>query len=79
MKKYKILLLYMTRTRKHKKGGGFWDSLTGLGNSISEGATNLWNKTKNAYSSETTPTSSYSGGNRSKKYGGKRRRRNHKR
>jgi hypothetical protein len=68
-------------TRRHLRGG-FADSLgqtfSNLGNSISQGATNLWNTTKKGVSSLTTSSSSststpynyvtpYRGGKRSRK------------
>ena len=43
--------------RKHRNRrtmkGGFWDTLSGWGSSISTGASSLWDKTKNATSSAT--------------------------
>ena len=47
--------------RRHKKmKGGFWDTLSGWGTSISEGASSAWNKTKNATtSSYSSPTPTY--------------------
>jgi hypothetical protein len=50
-----------TRTRNIKSGGGLFDSISSGWNSLSQGASNLWDKTKrgaeNAYASATTSTS----------------------
>ena len=52
------------RTRNIKSGGGLFDSISSGWNSLSQGASNLWDKTKrgaeNAYASATTSTSASS-------------------
>jgi hypothetical protein len=53
--------------RKTMKGGGFLETLSNLGNSISQGATTLWEKTKNYTSSITTRSSNYTGGRRTRR------------
>ena len=69
------------RSRKNMRGG-FLDSLSntlsGWSSSLSQGATNMWSKTKNAMSSTSTTPSSYqssSSYNATSTYGGRRRRR----
>lgn len=53
--------------RRTMKGGGFLDTLSNLGNSISQGATSLWEKTKNYTSSITTSSSNYTGGRKTRR------------
>jgi hypothetical protein len=53
--------------RRTMKGGGFLESLSNLGNSISQGATTLWEKTKNYTSSITSSSSNYTGGRRTRR------------
>ena len=58
----------MPRRHRHRRRtmkGGFFDALSSWGSSISQGASNIWDKTKNAASSATsgltgTPSSTYS-------------------
>jgi hypothetical protein len=42
------------RHRRRTMKGGFWDTLSGWGSSISSSATGLWQKTKDATSSATS-------------------------
>ena len=53
--------------RKTMKGGGFLETLSNLGNSISQSANTLWEKTKNYTSSITTGSSNYTGGRRTRR------------
>lgn len=64
-----------TRTRKCKRGGGFSDTLSSLGNSLSQSASSLWQKTKSGVSS----LSNSVGSTTSTMTGGKRRHRRHRR
>lgn len=73
--------------RKHRNRrtmkGGFWDTLTGWGSSISTGASSLWDKTKKATSSATASltgspkpyTTTYAQPMQTYTYGGRRTRR----
>lgn len=76
----------MPRRHRHRhrtmRGGGFWDTLSSWGSSVSQGASSMWEKTKNATSSLTgsTPSTTYSNTSyqapmTTSTYGGKRSRR----
>jgi hypothetical protein len=69
-----FLTLYIIMPKRHKKGGGFLDTLSNWGNSVSQSASSLWNKTKNTYSSTPSYTPSYTSST-STYMGGKSRRR----
>ena len=65
------------RNKNRTMKGGFFDkissTLSGWSSSISQGASNAWNKTKNAIYRPSNTTSTYSTSNYSS-YGGKKRR-----
>lgn len=72
----------MRRTRKCKRGGGISDTLSSWGNSLSQSASSLWQKTKSGVSSlgnSATGSTGSTGITSSTMTGGRRRHRRHRR